>query len=135
VWRTFDVVNLANRMPVVTIETYNRQAEIDLWDDAIATLDQALADAASSRVAIESEQQTIERLEAGHVLTIEGGNAETRKARLTLALADDGRYQVHHQRLWEARQRLMDAERRVMVAKERCRLLRTSLLLQTADSQ
>ena len=102
---------------------------LEAWQDAIAALDLALADAAAARAAIDAETLPLERIEASTVLTIEGGNAETRKARLTLALADDARYQTHLAALRAARERLLDAERRVAVAKERCRLLRASLAM------
>ena len=114
-----------------TIEPYDCRAELDAWDDTIAALDAALEDAAADRRAIETETLSLERLEAGHVLSIDGGNAEQRKARLTLALADDARYQAAASRLAAARQRLLDAERRVCIAKERCRLIRASLALRT----
>ena len=107
----------------------DQQAQFEQWEECIAALDQALTDAAAARAAIDAESVTLERLEASAVLGIEGGNAETRKARLTLALADDARYQHHAQRLQDARQRHLDAERRVQVSKERCRLLRATLAL------
>ena len=109
------------------------RSDLDLWDDAIIDLDIALQDAAHARAIIDRESTALDRIEASHVLGIEGGNAETRRARLTLVLADDARYQVHQERLREARMQLMDAERRVTVAKERCRLLRTSIALTAND--
>jgi hypothetical protein len=99
------------------------------WEDAISLLDGALRDVTAARAAIELESQTLERLEASRVLTIEGGNAETRKARLTLELADDTRYQAHLANLRAARERLADADRRVAIQRERCRLLRATLAL------
>ena len=110
------------------------QAELDLWDSAITELDAALADAATARLAIGTETVTLERLEAGIMLGIEGGDAESRKARLTLALADDARYEACRRRLIDARHGLMDAERRVQVSKERCRLLRAAMML-TANGE
>jgi hypothetical protein len=71
----------------------------------------------------------MERIEAGLMLTIEGSNAETRKARLTLALADDARYEAARGQVAAARQALADADRRVLVTRERCRLLRATLAL------
>ena len=102
-------------------------ADFAAWTEQITALDAALTDAATARATIDAECLTLERLEASAVLRIEGGNAETRKARLTLALADDARHEAHRQRLTAARHCLMDAERRVQVSRERCRLLRVSL--------
>ena len=99
------------------------------WEDAIQDLDQALVEVASARAAIERETDILERLEASRVLTIEGGNAETRKARLTLELADDARYQAHLGNLRAGRERLADADRRAAIQRERCRLLRATLAL------
>lgn len=111
----------------ISIEPRDPRTDLDAWDDLIVELDQALRDASAARLAIDQEETTLERIEAGHISTIEGGNAETRKARLTLALADDARYQSHLQSLTEARRKAFDADRRVTVTKERCRLMRTSL--------
>jgi hypothetical protein len=102
---------------------------LEAWQDAIALLDEAMRDLTAARAAIEADAQTLERLEASRVLTIEGGNAETRKARLTLELADDARYQAHLGNLRAARERLADADRRVAIQRERCRLLRATLAL------
>ncbi len=106
------------------------QAELAAWQEAIADLDQALRDLTAARTEIEAQSNLLDRIEATKVLTIEGGNAETRKARLTLELADDGRYQAQLNCMRMARERLADADRRVAVAKERCRLLRASLAVQ-----
>ena len=106
------------------------RAELHAWESAIADLDQALADLAGARAMIDAESAMLDRLEASKVLSIEGPNAEARKARLTLELADDARYQSHLVSLRQARERLADADRRVAVAKERCRLLRAALAVQ-----
>ena len=113
--------------PIVRTESDPLAAEFDGWDDAIVALDQALQDQHRARVAIEEEQTAVERLEASHVLRIEGPNAEARRARLTLELADDDRYTGHLRALREARERLWDAERRVVLARERCRLIRAAI--------
>jgi hypothetical protein len=72
-----------------------RTADFDQWDTTIGELSAALADVAAARARIEAESEVLERIEAGHVLDITGGNAEERKARLTLALADDARHTAH----------------------------------------
>src|SRR5215211_1638430 len=105
------------------------RADLDSWDSTIADLDAALRDAASARAAIDEAADATERIEAGKVLDIAGPNAEARKARLTLELADDARYLAALARQREARAALADADRRVIVARERCRLLRTALSL------
>ena len=106
------------------------RAELQAWEAAITDLDVALADLAGARAMIDAESGMLDRLEASKVLSIEGPNAEARKARLTLELADDARYQAHLAGLRQARERLADADRRVTVAKERCRLLRAALAVQ-----
>jgi hypothetical protein len=103
------------------------RAELQAWEAAIIDLDQALADVAAARALIDAESTLLDRLEASKVLSIEGPNAEARKARLTLELADDARYQAHLDSIRQARERLADADRRVAVARERCRLLRAAL--------
>ena len=119
--------SLAFACPIVRTEGDRVGAEFDAWDDAIGALDQALRDQHRARVAIEEVQTAVERLEASHVLRIEGPNAEASRARMTLELADDDRYTGHLRALREARERLWDAERRVALAKERCRLIRAAI--------
>ena len=111
---------------LVFVQQPDARAELEAWQSAIGDLDNALVDLTAARTEIEAQSNLLDRIEASKVLTIEGGNAETRKARLTLALADDARYQTHADALRDARMRLMDAERRVQVSKERCRLLRAA---------
>ena len=115
---------------VLLVPQSDAAAELEAWQDSIAALDQGLADMMAARSAIDAETLALEQIEASTMLTIEGNNAETRKAKLTLALAEDHRYQARLAGLRAARERLGDADRRVAVAKERCRLLRASLALQ-----
>lgn len=114
-----------------TLEAFDPRAELDAWDECIADLDRALRDAAAARLDLDRVAQQLERLEARHALDLEGKNAEERKARLVLVLADDPQHQraklAHHQ----ARRCLLDAERRITLAKERCRLLRAACALRT----
>lgn len=119
---------LAGLLYVQQPDSDNRE-ELGAWQYAIDSLDVALSDLGAARSAIDQEQQLLDRIEASHVLGIEGGNAESRKARLTLELADDERYQSHHAALKAARERLSDADRRVAISKERCRLMRATLAL------
>jgi hypothetical protein len=112
-----------------TIEPYDPRAELDAWEDGIAAMDAAMRDAAGARREIDELSTLLERLEASKVLTVEGKNAEERKARLTLELADDARYRGALADLRAARERLADADRRVLVSRERCRLLRAALAL------
>lgn len=99
----------------------------------IADLDDALAAAAAARLAIDRLHRSLEHIESSVVLTIEGGNAETRKAKLTLALADTPRHEQTVAAIDTERTRLLDAERRATVAKERARLLRAVLALRTEN--
>lgn len=114
---------------LVLMPQTDAHAELEAWQTAIADLDTALADLTGARAEIEALSGMLDRLEASKVLTVEGPNAEARKARLTLELADDVRYQAALADLRRARERLADADRRVAVAKERCRLLRAALML------
>lgn len=122
----------ARTFPV--IEVSDRAADLDAWDDCISAMDGALRDLAGARCQIDELSTLLERMEASAVLRIEGPNAEARKARLTLELADDARYCGLLADLRAARERLADADRRVLVARERCRLLRTSITL-THDAE
>jgi hypothetical protein len=114
---------------LVLMPQADASAELDAWGTAIADLDAAMADLAGARAEIEALSNVLDRMEASKVLSIEGPNAEARKARLTLELADDGRYQSALADLRRARERVADADRRVAVARERCRLLRAALML------
>jgi len=113
---------------LVLMPQTDARAELDAWSTAIADLDAAMADLAGSRTEIEALSNLLDRIEASKVLSIEGPNAEARKARLTLELADDARYQGTLADLRRARERLADADRRVAIARERCRLLRAALM-------
>ena len=118
--------------PPSVVERPDLAADLDPSDDTITALDCALPDAAEARSTMDTEVLAPERIETGHVLSIDGGNAQTHKARLMLTLADHVRYETCSQRLRAARQRLLDAERRVTVSKERCRLLRAAVALRLA---
>jgi hypothetical protein len=114
---------------IPAIESPDRVADLDAWEDRIAAMDAALRDAAGARREIDELAALLERIEASKVLAVEGRNAEERKARLTLELADDARYGGALADLRSARERLADADRRVLVSRERCRLLRAALAL------
>jgi hypothetical protein len=86
-----------------------------------------LRDVAGVRRDVDELSALLERIEASAVLRIEGPNAEARKARLTLELADDARYCGVLADLRGARELLADAARRVLISRERCRLLRAAL--------
>jgi hypothetical protein len=107
----------------------NRLTELGAWDDAIAGLDTAMANAAGARDEINHTAEEIDLIEARATLLANGTNAEARKAAVTLALAEDESYRALLAQNRAARQRLADAERRAAVLKERCRLLRTTAML------
>lgn len=114
--------------PAPVIERVNIVAEeLDLLDSVIADLSLALADAALARQQVDAAALLLERIEAAHVLTVEGKNETERRARLTLALADDGRYEQTRQQHAAARYGLADAERRAELCRQRARLLRLSV--------
>ena len=114
---------------IPAIEPADVRADLDTWDDQITVMDAALRDTAAARREIDELSATLDRIEASAVLRVEGPNAEARKARLTLELADDARYCGVLADLRTARERLADADRRVLVSRERCRLLRAALAL------
>jgi hypothetical protein len=114
---------------IPAIEVAGCRADLDAWEDCIVAMDAAMRDAATARREIDELSTTLERIEASKVLTVEGRNAEERKARLTLELADDARYCGVLADVRAARERLADADRRVLVSRERCRLLRSALAL------
>ena len=110
-----------------TIEHTDRRADLDAWEDAISDLDAALADAARIRASIDTLTLCLERAEAMAVLRTEGPNAEARRARLTLELADDAQYSRTLAERSQCRLDLAHAERHATIARERCRLLRAAL--------
>ena len=120
---------------IPTIEPHDARAELDAWHDALTTLSGALARAAELRRTIEALSLQLDRMEASHALSIEGGNAEIRKAKLTLALADDDRYERTRTALAQARHDLADTDRLVTVCKEMCRLHRAALALHTSTDE
>ncbi len=117
------------RIKVDTWEPAAALADLGAWDDAITALDTALADAARARLAAQDAEQNMAIIEARTLLVTTGGNAETRKAALMLALAEDGAYQESARGARSARMALAGAERRAAGAKERGRLLRAALAL------
>ncbi len=98
------------------------QAELESWDDAIAALDAALADAAAARRELADAERKTDLLEARALLSVNGGNAETRKAALGVQLAESPAYQCLISEARMARERLADAERRATILRQRCRL-------------
>ncbi len=69
--------------------------------------------------------------EARAVVGTIGGNAESRKASVTLFLNEHcPEYQALLSQQREARLKLADAERRAEVARQQCRLLREAVRLQ-----
>jgi hypothetical protein len=102
-------------------------ADFDTWDDLIQVLSDAMWSMARTKLLIEEEQAAIERIEASHILRVEGPNAEARKASLTLELADDAAYAAHLRTLRQAKERLMGDERVIATTKERCRLIRAAI--------
>ena len=103
------------------------------WEREIKRLDVALRDAATARETITTQESNKAYLEAELLFKIEGRNAEARKARLMLALPDDGAWCYADRDVNEARERLADAERRITVSKERCRLLRAAVALHSGE--
>ena len=97
---------------------------IDAWQAAVSDMDTAYRDMIEARGTLDRESTRMDRREAGVSLGVEGKNAEERKARLTLALADDTHYEESRERMSKARLQALDAERRIAVARERCRIYR-----------
>jgi hypothetical protein len=99
------------------------EASLSDWDGFIIDWSIARQDVADARQEVARLTLTLERIRAAHFLCITGGNAQTRKARLTLALADDARYQAHLGVLHATRAELAEAERQAGIARERCKML------------
>jgi hypothetical protein len=114
-------------LPVCDDITDQRGALLDDYDTAISELDAALTDAMHARLALADAEADLSLIEARAILAASGGNAETRKATVTLALADDPAWQDRSRTARTARIGITDAERRATLAKERCRLLRAAL--------
>jgi exonuclease VII large subunit len=95
---------------------------LDLWAQAIADLDTALAQAAQYRQALADVERELDLLQAQALLTTQGSNAETRRALLTVALSESIPYNDALAEQRTLSERLREAERAVTVAKERCRL-------------
>ena len=103
------------------------QAELDSWDDTIAALEAALADAAAARRDLADAEREADLLEARALLSINGSNESMRKAALTVALSESITYQDITAEARAARDRLADAERRAAILRERCRLHRAAV--------
>jgi hypothetical protein len=118
---------------VVNIEQLRAQSAslsaLDTWGEQVIALNLALTDAARARDRMAEVAEALSLIEAEVSLAIDGGNAEQRKARLTLALAEHSSYQEARTAQREARLRLADAERRIELARHQCRLLREAVRL------
>ena len=102
---------------------------LDKLDAFIDELDAAHADASAARLVVSDAEAEMAIIEASLTLDIEGKNETERKARLVLALRDDGGYQELARTARHARATLLDAERRVAVVKQRIGLMRAALAL------
>ncbi len=104
-------------------------ALVDELDDLIAALDEALANQTAARLVIADAELEMSIIEASVTLTVEGRNETERKARLTLALAEDAGYRTHAQAARDARLAMWEAERAIAVVKQRIGLVRAALAL------
>ena len=104
-------------------------ALLDELDSLITELDSAIGDQNTARLVLADAELELSVIEASLTLTTEGKNEAERKARLVLALRDDGGYQTLASAAREARAAVHDTERRLTVIKERCRLVRAALAL------
>ena len=110
-------------------------ADLDAWDDELTSFNVALVDAAVARDRLTETVRLLEVEEARVVLGAVGGNAETRKAAVTLALNEEcPAYQTLLMQSREGRLKLADAERRAELARQRCRLLREAVRLQAGGA-
>ena len=117
-------------VPTVAGRIHDRGgALLDELDTLISDLDATLADQAAARLAVADAAAEMAIIDASLALSIEGKNEAERKARLTLALRDDGGYQELCRVAREARAALHDADRRATVIKARMQLVRAALAL------
>ena len=130
------VVEFPGTTPEIIAQTRARElalGELDGWEDAIDALNLALTDAAVCRDRLAGLSDLMECEEAKATLEATGGNAEQRKAAVTLALhADGAAYADLTAQSRAIRLKLADAERRAEIARQRCRLLREAVALQVA---
>ncbi len=106
-------------------------ADLDARDTAIAELNLALTAAAVARDWLADIALRMDIEEARAVVGTVGGNAESRKASVTLFLHEHcPEYQALLSQQREARLRLADAERRAEIARQQSRLLREAVRLQ-----
>jgi hypothetical protein len=128
------VTTNAQALPLLKNERLHAQgaalADLDAWDDQIAALNVALTDAAVARDRLADIGRQMDLEEARAVAGTIGGNAESRKASVTLFLNEhDPDYQALLSQQREARLKLADAERRAEIARQQCRLLRAAVRL------
>src|SRR5262245_9856133 len=129
---TNGTATIGTAVALPTIERPDPAADLDALDDQITALADALRATITNRAQVDDTALAMERIEASHVVTVEGSNAEQRKARLTLTLADDAHYEAARQAHRRAREALAGAEHEAQVARERARLLRLAIELRIA---
>ena len=99
----------------------------------ITELDGALADQNAARLVVSDAESELAIIEASLTLDIEGRNEQERRARLTLALREDGGYQQLAQTARSARAAIHNAERRITVIKAHIGRVRAALALLTSE--
>ena len=117
----------------MTTTCTDAHALLETLDALIGELDSALADAGTARLVVSDAEAEMAIIEASLTLDIEGKNETERKARLVLALRDDGGYQELARTARDARTALFQAERRLTVTKARIGLVRTALAVIAGD--
>jgi hypothetical protein len=96
-------------------------------DDAINEMQRAMQDAAAAKMEARRLSIEMQIMVAKHQLAA-APNARTRKALLTLALADDARYQARLGLLHATKMQAAEAETRAAVAREQAQTFRAELM-------
>jgi hypothetical protein len=111
------------------------QELLDEWDTVIEELNATLGRLNAARHDLTEAEEELTVIEARAVLEVSGGNAETRRAQLTLLLAEHPTYQRTAARVKASQEGVREAERHLSVLKERGRLLRAATALIAGQRQ
>lgn len=104
-----------------------REAIVAVWWDEIIDLSTALHDADTARSSLPGLVDALTYREAELALLATGGNAEIRKANLTMALQDDAIAKEHRGDVRYVEGQIRDADSRASVARNRIRLYQAIL--------
>ena len=108
---------------------------LDELDSVITSLGQALGECNTARRDLTVAEEALAVLEAEIILSVSGANAETRRAAVTIQMAQSPEYQLAQSQAREAQDRVREADREVTVLKEKARLIHAALRLFVHDQR